>query len=819
MIGQLVQNYRIEKLIAEGGMGNVYLGMHTQIEKKAAIKVLNPLLAGNADLKKRFKEEALTMSKFDHPNIVSILDYVEQDSSTYLIMEYVEGDTLDHYIKKNNLDEKAYIDLFLQMLEAVDFIHQHNIVHRDIKPSNFIINPKNKVKLIDFGIAKRLESDQKLTRTGMNIGTPYYMSPEQVRGETVDCRSDIYSMGVTLYQMFSGKCPYEDIVSEYSIYNKIVNEPLPDLTSFKIKVSDKIKNIISKATEKNTTNRFQTCDEFKVALLKNEDFTKTLVDDFSRTDSKPMNDFGKTVITIPTEPPAKPIEKAEPKVILNEPPKVVPPPFFIPKKKNNAPIVLGVIGGIIVFSLVIYLIFGGSGKTKEFISKGDDYFKVALYDSALMQYNKAYDIDNDDSACIKKYFGTDYFIKGLKSFYEAKYSNALDLFIKSANLENQGAYYYLGELTFNGLGTKRDYKKASEYTNKAAEKGFEMAYWRVGWIYERAVDVKKDTAKANDYLGKSFDAIKKMAENGDPEAQGNYAGFFSKGFKVKKSNIIALEWHKKAAEQGYAFEQANTGHYYFYENDSIKIDYEEAFRWYDKAATAGDPNGQSALANLYLTGKGVNKNVSKAISWLQKAADQNHSDAYNSLGNIYMSSEYGVEDQIAALKYYKKALDADDRNLNAMNNIAYSYYSGKGESINYTESIKYFQMMIKTDSSLAMPYYNISFIYEEGGNGITKDMKKSFDYCKKGAELGNASAQNSLGMKYYNGEGCTKDETQAKLWLKKSAAQGNATAASNLASISNPVKKKNYNNNNNNYKKKDNDTKKGVKDRLKNISN
>ncbi len=269
MIGQVIHNYRIEKLLDEGGMGSVYLATHIHLGRKSAIKMLNPLLMSKPESKARFKNEAIVMAKLQHPNIVSLYDYCEQETGVFLIMEYVEGVTLDSYLEeKGIIPESRIVKLFLKVLDAISYIHSKNIIHRDIKPSNFIITPLNEIKILDFGIAKISQSrENNLTKTGMKVGTALYMSPQQIRGQNLDLRTDIFSLGVMLFQMLAGEYPYNENGSEYEVYQQIINEPLPDILTFNAEVSDSMQKIIATATAKKPEDRFQNCEEFIIALL------------------------------------------------------------------------------------------------------------------------------------------------------------------------------------------------------------------------------------------------------------------------------------------------------------------------------------------------------------------------------------------------------------------------------------------------------------------------------------------------------------------------------------------------------------------------
>lgn len=268
-MAEQILNYQIIKKIGEGGMGSVFLAQHTQLDRKAAVKALHPTLVNNPHIRERFKNEASTMAHLKHPSIVSLYDYMEAPNGLFLIMEYIEGRPLDEYITQISgpISEEKTIAFFTQILDGFDYAHNKGVIHRDIKPSNLIITPEDEVKILDFGIAKLLGNDNKaLTQAGSRMGTVLYMSPEQVKGSNIDLRSDIYALGVTLFQMLTGKGPYPaQGVTEYEVYNKIVNEPLPKVQN----ISPKMQEIINKATAKNPDERFQNCQEFQKALLGN----------------------------------------------------------------------------------------------------------------------------------------------------------------------------------------------------------------------------------------------------------------------------------------------------------------------------------------------------------------------------------------------------------------------------------------------------------------------------------------------------------------------------------------------------------------------
>lgn len=270
--GQIINNYEIVSYLGGGGMGEVWLAVDRRINRQVAIKSLHPQLLKNEEVRSRFRNEAMTLAKLQHPNVVGLFDYIENETGSYLIMEYVEGEPMDDFIrlKTGPIPEKKASDLFAQILQGVAYAHQRNIIHRDIKPSNFLIDPRSNVKILDFGIAKVLEEDKGLTKTGTRMGTVFYMSPEQVRGEHADKRSDIYSLGITLFQMLTGTKPYGQEATEFQVYSDIVSKPLPRAKTIYPAVSDHAQAVMDKATEKNPDQRFQSCAEFLSALTNPE---------------------------------------------------------------------------------------------------------------------------------------------------------------------------------------------------------------------------------------------------------------------------------------------------------------------------------------------------------------------------------------------------------------------------------------------------------------------------------------------------------------------------------------------------------------------
>lgn len=274
----LFGQYRIDSTIGVGGMAVVYKAWHISLEKFFAVKKLSDTLSQSGDARERFIREARTHSKLEHKNIVKFHDIL-QDAGTgavYIVMEYIEGRTLGRMIGKETGPipiERAY-PLYRQILEGIKYAHSTGVVHRDIKPGNIIVRNDGVVKILDFGIA-RDETGHTLTQTGQVVGTLQYASPEQIRGERVDQRSDIYSLGITLYEMLAGRLPHDIDAnsSSFHIMQRMLNDEIPDPRKFYPHIPEEIVRIIFKAIDRDVNTRLHTIGDLIQSLERNGKLT------------------------------------------------------------------------------------------------------------------------------------------------------------------------------------------------------------------------------------------------------------------------------------------------------------------------------------------------------------------------------------------------------------------------------------------------------------------------------------------------------------------------------------------------------------------
>ena len=267
LVGKSLGQFRIVEHIGAGGMASVFKAYQPTLDRYVAIKVLPAYHARDPIFVKRFTQEARSVAKLAHPNIVQIHDFGEQDNITFIVMEYVESGTLKDRLKERPLTVPEAVDFVIQAAEGLGCAHSHGIIHRDVKPANMLLRKDGHLLLSDFGIAKILEGTVNLTRVGTGIGTPQYMSPEQGTGQPVDRRSDIYSLGIVLYHALTGRVPFT-ADSPLSITVKHLNDPIP-VENLRVKgVPQPIEQVLLKMTAKAPADRYQTTDELIEALTR-----------------------------------------------------------------------------------------------------------------------------------------------------------------------------------------------------------------------------------------------------------------------------------------------------------------------------------------------------------------------------------------------------------------------------------------------------------------------------------------------------------------------------------------------------------------------
>ncbi len=336
LTGKAFGPYKVLEKIGEGGMGVVYKGFQESLGRYVAIKVLRGELAQDEQFIARFRREALAVAKLSHPNILHIFDTGAAHGTYYIGMDYVDGGSLSDLISRGPLDAETAVSIAAQVADALDYAHSQSLIHRDVKPANVLLTREGRPLLTDFGIARALDASTRLTRTGTQIGTPEYMAPEQAQGEQVDGRTDIYALGIVLYEMLTGWAPFSASTPMATLY-KQVNAPLPPLRQTKAAVPTWLESVVKKSLAKRPQDRFQRASEFAAALRRR-----------------------------PAASKAQPLPV--PPVGLQPPPRrTTPAPSERQRKRNPVPLLLGAIGILLLVLAAsgAYLALSGAGEKQK----------------------------------------------------------------------------------------------------------------------------------------------------------------------------------------------------------------------------------------------------------------------------------------------------------------------------------------------------------------------------------------------------------------------------------------------------------------------
>jgi serine/threonine-protein kinase len=268
MIGDLIDHYRVLELVGRGAMGVVYKALDVNLDRPVAIKVMSAEARNDPSFVERFRQEACAQAALNHPNVAQLFDYFVHDGAPVAVMEFIDGESMEQLIRRRGaIRADESIPMFKQALRGVAAAHRAGIIHRDLKPGNLMITKDDIVKVMDFGIAKR-QGVTGATKASTSIGSPFYMAPEQILGRAVDCRTDIYALGITLYELLSGQRPFNPHgkASEYLVLNAHVNDTPEPPTVYRYGIPQPIVDAVMRALAKDPDARFQSADEFMCAL-------------------------------------------------------------------------------------------------------------------------------------------------------------------------------------------------------------------------------------------------------------------------------------------------------------------------------------------------------------------------------------------------------------------------------------------------------------------------------------------------------------------------------------------------------------------------
>jgi eukaryotic-like serine/threonine-protein kinase len=270
VVGETIaERYELEEVVGHGGMSSVYRAHDSLLERYVALKVLHQQYNEDEDFVERFKREARSVAQLQHPNIVTVIDRGEEDGRQYIVFEFIDGENLKELVvRKGRLDVRDALEIALEVARGLAFAHEHGLVHRDVKPQNVLLNGDGLAKVTDFGIARSLDVEHGVTQTGTVLGSSNYIAPEQASGQPVDARTDVYSLGIVLYEMLTGEVPFPG-ESFVAVAMKHIQEPSPSVLDVRGDIPLRVAEMVDRALEKDPEHRFPSMGEFAAEIEAN----------------------------------------------------------------------------------------------------------------------------------------------------------------------------------------------------------------------------------------------------------------------------------------------------------------------------------------------------------------------------------------------------------------------------------------------------------------------------------------------------------------------------------------------------------------------
>ena len=636
----LASRYCIIKQLGAGGMGSVWLAEDTQLDDKLfAIKMLPSILVANKRAYAQLKSEALVAMKLTHPNIVTLRAFEENNGNPFLVMDYIDGETLDDWLEDKSqnsgrasvlasrsqgaeISEDEIVRLLKPIAEALDYAHTEGVVHRDIKPANVMIRKDGRPFIMDFGIAREIQETMTRVTGRMSSGTLMYMSPEQLNGDIPKREQDIYSFAAMTYECLKGEPPFCRGNIEYQIMNKDP-ESLPN----DIAIASSVMAALAKKPE----DRPKTCA------------------DVLKVNSNTLQSSSKNREVWPGRSPlreAKSLEACE----RPREPQVESAVFGAPRGKSFAKIA--------AISLLALGLVGGVWYWQE--EKAKEEARIAP-ENQEEQYTQL----------------------AIEAFKSDRWEEGFSL-SKKANHNNKEIQFYLGICYAQGEGVEQDDYEAVKWFRKAAEQGYADAQCDLGFMYEKGRGVPKDESEAVKWYRKAAEQGHERARKASEEAERRAAEAKriaeeerakaeaeerarKASEEIAKNTRLAIEaFEAKRWEEGYRLSK-NTDlkdkmiQFYLgrcYANgQGVAKDESEAVKWYREAAEQGFARAQHNLGVFYAIGHGVTQDYSEAVKWIRKAAEQGDPEAQRNLG-VFYAKGYGVtQDYLEAAKWYRKAAE------------------------------------------------------------------------------------------------------------------------------------------------------------------
>lgn len=645
--------YKITGRLGAGGMGVVYLAEDTVLGRRVALKTVRLLEGADPnskhDLTERFLREARIVAQMEHPGIVGVYDFGHEGETAYLVLEFVAGSNLANRMEQPpKLDRASCARVLLEAASALDYAHRRGVVHRDVKPANLLLTEDGRVKVADFGIAK-LSGSTTMTATGMLMGTVEYMSPEQIRGETVDGRSDQYSLAVLAYQLVTGKRPFQADSTITLAHMIVYEQPTPaSAANQSAPVTLNVDRVLARALHKQPSARYATCSDFAHELeLAWLGTASPIVSPNAPTIS------AASIETAPMEMPAARAVPPGPTATISQPvpppaqaPTSPPPPLPAAAAPVAAPVpasggskkwiwvavgvflvvaVVAVVGAIKFAPLILRSVVPATESAAS-SQPADTSQKTALQTVPAVTRPQTAPAQTappktPPSSLPVQRKATAEEQRAERDEAGTASAKATGMQVPVPALEKKAAagdirtMVLTGDALAAGHGGTQDYAKARQWYEKAAAKGDAGAMTRIGDLH-------------------------------------------LKGLGVPRDYVLARSWYEQAAAKDFREAMDRLGELY-YQGMGVPKDYAAARQWYEKAAQRGFPLAFLHLARLYRYGNGVAQDCDVARNWYEEAAEVKNNSAMLMLGDLYSEGCVGFhDDREKAREWYTKAADA-----------------------------------------------------------------------------------------------------------------------------------------------------------------
>ena len=783
--------YNVARVLGVGGFGVTYLCEHAGLGVQVAVKEylpneiavrdgaeVHPKSAGDREGYEwglsRFLDEARTLARFEHPNVVRVRDCFEANNTAYIVMDYEDGEPLDALLRRcGTLTEAQLKRVLLPVADGLRQVHAAGFLHRDVKPANIFVRRSDESPvLLDFGSARQALG--RRSRSVTAIASAGYSPPEQYEsGGEHGPWTDIYALSALSYRAITGEAPMEATRRQSELL-RTQTDPLPRLAEVgREGYSPTSLEAVDWGLRLIETERPQSLDEWLAALE-------------GATTRRQSGDSEQRQARQPASPPTS---------------------YQTGNRKANrgrsgaAWLAVG-LGSLLAIGLVWFATQQDAGQPLTvlvepwlrispatppsgdagqpftvLVEPADAWVRILNiglpYRAGMELPTGSYGVEASASGYVTK---TETVAHGtaptLHRMSLSPLAQSFTVLVEPADARvrilNIGSPYRAGmELA---AGSYEVEASAAGYATKTETVAHgtvptvhRMALSRIGFPLSESVTAHRQST-----------SLQALAEQGDADAQFQLGKRYSNGEGVRKDMSKAGQWYRKAAEQGHTGAQFKLGVSY-YGGEGVPKDVREAAQWYRKAAEQGDAGAQVNLGFMYANGEGVPKDVREAVQWFRNAAEQGYASAQYNLGVAYYSGEGVPKNAREAAQWYRKAAEQGD--AGAQVNLGFMYANGEGVPKDVREAVQWFRNA--AEQGYASAQFSLGFMYANG-EGVPNDAREAVQWYRKAAEQGYARAQYNLGFMYANGEGVPKDVREAVQWYRKAAEQGYARAQYNL---------------------------------------